>query len=408
MSTVKTYNQLLTSLSEKIQENGNKDITGPILNLFLQDLLFSLTLKHIVLDSAARNAITEKYSGMRVFVTSEDKSYELRSDLSTWDNIATNGYTQSEIDTLLTDKVDVDGAKVLSTNDFTNPYKDKIDNIEAEATKNSTDANLLNRSNHTGAQAISTITSLQSIIDGILGDIITLEDSVNVSYKNISLISTNLYQIATKDYTIVSNSTSGDKEVILPDASINNGRIIVVKKGSDDFNKTRIWPFDYNESESTSNDFQMIEGKTYYDIFNYKDSVILQARSGRWYIINKPNVFKGHEELLEFSSKNAVTTEVRRMSIPNEASGYFKAEVLTIKESDQDTYSARFFVAFKKVGDILTILTPQYKDEIGTLSTTFTIVSASDGSGDLLLKAKGISGTNIKWLVNFMFTVNKI
>lgn len=408
MSVVKTYNQLLTALSEKIKENGNRDITGSVLNLFIQDLLFSLSLKHIVADSVARNNIESKYAGMRVFVTSENKSYILRNDLNTWDTISFNGYTQAEIDSLLNNKVDVDGTKVLSTNDFTNSYKNKLNDIEAEATKNSTDAVLLNRENHTGEQSISTITDLQSIIDGILGDILSLEGNSNISYKNISLISANLYQIATKDYTIVLNSYDGDKEIILPDATINNGRIIVIKKGSDDFNKIRIWPFDYNESESTSNDFQMIEGRIYYDIFNYKDSVILQAKSGRWFIINKPDVFKGYNELLEFSSKNAVTTTVRRLSIPSLSGGYIKGEVLAIKESNQDNYSAKFFVGFKKTEDILTILTPEHKDEIGTLSTTFSIVAASDGSGDLLLKAKGLSSTNIKWLVNFTLTVNKI
>lgn len=43
--------------------------------------------------------------------------------------------------------------------------KSKLDGIAAGATANSSDATLLNRANHTGAQAISTITNLQSSLD---------------------------------------------------------------------------------------------------------------------------------------------------------------------------------------------------------------------------------------------------
>lgn len=64
------------------------------------------------------------------------------------------------------------------TNDFTNAYKTKLDGIETSATKNDTDANLKNRANHTGTQAISTIDGLQNALDGKqpTGDYITEED----------------------------------------------------------------------------------------------------------------------------------------------------------------------------------------------------------------------------------------
>lgn len=44
--------------------------------------------------------------------------------------------------------------------------KTKLDGIASGATANQTDAYLLNRSNHTGSQAISTVTDLQSTLDG--------------------------------------------------------------------------------------------------------------------------------------------------------------------------------------------------------------------------------------------------
>lgn len=63
-------------------------------------------------------------------------------------------------------KVDKVSGKGLSENDFTTTLKNKLDGIAAAATENDTDANLKNRANHTGAQAISTITGLQTALDG--------------------------------------------------------------------------------------------------------------------------------------------------------------------------------------------------------------------------------------------------
>ena len=51
------------------------------------------------------------------------------------------------------------------TNAFTDADKAKLDGIEEGATANSTDAYLLNRANHTGTQAISTVAGLQGELD---------------------------------------------------------------------------------------------------------------------------------------------------------------------------------------------------------------------------------------------------
>lgn len=66
----------------------------------------------------------------------------------------------------LGNKIDKDGSKVLSTNDYTTTEKNKLSGIATDATKNDTDANLKNRANHTGSQAISTVTNLQTNLDG--------------------------------------------------------------------------------------------------------------------------------------------------------------------------------------------------------------------------------------------------
>lgn len=55
--------------------------------------------------------------------------------------------------------------KGLSTNDFTNALYDKLGAIETGATANQTNAYLQSRSNHTGLQAISTISGLQTALD---------------------------------------------------------------------------------------------------------------------------------------------------------------------------------------------------------------------------------------------------
>lgn len=55
-------------------------------------------------------------------------------------------------------KVDKETGKTLTSNDFSNAYKSKVDGIKTGATKNSTDAHLLDRTNHTGTQSLDTTT----------------------------------------------------------------------------------------------------------------------------------------------------------------------------------------------------------------------------------------------------------
>lgn len=66
----------------------------------------------------------------------------------------------------LNDKVAKDGTKVLSDNNYTNTERVKLANIAEQATKNATDAALRDRSTHTGTQVISTVTGLQTELDG--------------------------------------------------------------------------------------------------------------------------------------------------------------------------------------------------------------------------------------------------
>jgi hypothetical protein len=63
-------------------------------------------------------------------------------------------------------KVDKVTGKGLSTEDYTSAEKTKLSGIASGATANDTDANLKARANHTGSQAISTVTGLQTSLDG--------------------------------------------------------------------------------------------------------------------------------------------------------------------------------------------------------------------------------------------------
>lgn len=71
----------------------------------------------------------------------------------------------TELTSGLDTKVDKVVGKGLSTEDFTTAEKAKLSGIAEGATANQTDAFLLNRANHTGEQAISTVTGLQTSLD---------------------------------------------------------------------------------------------------------------------------------------------------------------------------------------------------------------------------------------------------
>ena len=80
---------------------------------------------------------------------------------------------QSYVDTGLSDKVDKVAGKQLSTEDYTTAEKSKLSGIASGATANDTDANLKNRANHTGTQAISTISGLQTYLNKINSGIVS-------------------------------------------------------------------------------------------------------------------------------------------------------------------------------------------------------------------------------------------
>ena len=74
-------------------------------------------------------------------------------------------------------KVTSVAGKGLSTEDYSTAEKNKLADVAANATANSTDAALRDRTTHTGSQAISTVTGLQTALNGAAPVNATLTDA---------------------------------------------------------------------------------------------------------------------------------------------------------------------------------------------------------------------------------------
>ena len=74
--------------------------------------------------------------------------------------------TKAELDLVSSAKVDKVAGKGLSTEDYSTAEKNKLAGVATGATANATDAQLRDRATHTGTQAISTVTGLQTALDG--------------------------------------------------------------------------------------------------------------------------------------------------------------------------------------------------------------------------------------------------
>ena len=81
------------------------------------------------------------------------------------------------LETSLLNKVDRVTGKQLSTNDFTDALKIKLDLMAADATKNKSDSFLLNRENHYGSQTINSIENLiptlNTKVDRVAGKVLS-------------------------------------------------------------------------------------------------------------------------------------------------------------------------------------------------------------------------------------------
>lgn len=134
-------------------------------------------------------------------------------------------------------KVDKVVGKGLSTEDFTTAEQTKLAGIEDGATANSTDADLRDRATHTGVQAISTVTGLQTALDSkvdeVTGKGLSTEDYTTAEKTKLSGIATGATANATDAqlvdranhtgvqpiYTVTGLQTALDSKAVIDDAA---------------------------------------------------------------------------------------------------------------------------------------------------------------------------------------------
>lgn len=109
---------------------------------------------------------------------------KLSSDIRDKLNV-TGAVTEAEltdaVDTLtseIANKQNKEAGKGLSANDYTTAEKGKLAGVATGATQNATDANLRDRTTHTGSQSISTITGLQTSLDGKVSKVSSTDNTV--------------------------------------------------------------------------------------------------------------------------------------------------------------------------------------------------------------------------------------
>ena len=106
----------------------------------------------------------------------------------------------NKIEQGIVDKVDKETGKTLSTNDFTDAYKTKLDGIEANADKTTIDATLTNSG--AAADAKATGNAIKDIENGLDGKVATIESDLDEKVENLrSLVGTPLKATTASDMT---------------------------------------------------------------------------------------------------------------------------------------------------------------------------------------------------------------
>lgn len=91
-------------------------------------------------EAAEMTAAISNIEGLLTGIGGEDNPATVKAAIAAISDLNIgNYYTKNQVDTALNGKVDKDGDKVLSQNDFTNAYKEKLDGIAKGATANTYD-----------------------------------------------------------------------------------------------------------------------------------------------------------------------------------------------------------------------------------------------------------------------------
>lgn len=123
------------------------------------------------LDSLTNVSVSSPLDGQVLKYNSAASSWEASSDDVSGGAGATNLSTTATASSVTVNSDSGNDATISSATTsaagvLTASDKTKLDGIASNATANQTDANLLNRANHTGAQAIATVSGLQTALDG--------------------------------------------------------------------------------------------------------------------------------------------------------------------------------------------------------------------------------------------------
>lgn len=158
---VLTREQLEGKIDAVITANNNGEITGGVLNDLLQDFKDSFAFLSEFAAALAAKANVEHIHGMGDII-GLGTAITGKAD-------AEHTHAMSDVEGLgaaLEGKASTDVATTEDNGLLSNSDKSKLDGIASGATANDTDINLKNRANHTGEQAITTVTGLQSALDG--------------------------------------------------------------------------------------------------------------------------------------------------------------------------------------------------------------------------------------------------
>jgi hypothetical protein len=148
---------------------------------------------------------------------------------NSWGSITGTLSSQTDLQTALNGKQPLTTVLTNTTASFTTAQETKLAGIESGATANQTNSFLLDRANHTGTQAISTVTGLQTAIDAkqdalVSGtNIKTVNGTSILGSGNIVAGGSVTMQSATLDF----GSLSYNAKVSVSDAAVTSSTRVV-------------------------------------------------------------------------------------------------------------------------------------------------------------------------------------
>lgn len=178
--------------------------------LKLYNLILGVSAEDYVANIAARNAYNVPHLPFSLFVTDDGDGKWAKYQATTTGVGAT--FVKISDPDLLNAVMSAAAIKAAyesnsDTNAFTNALLSKLNGIASGATANSSDATLLNRSNHTGTQLASTISDFTSAVNALLTGLVVNTRTVNSKPLSSDVVLT-AADIGYSQVVISSNTTA--------------------------------------------------------------------------------------------------------------------------------------------------------------------------------------------------------